>query len=481
MHLNRQTIVQLIIFGIVSAVAIAVMVFGYVKAPANFLGVGRYEVTVELAESGNLYSKANVTYHGTEVGTVTDVLLTDDGVVARLSLDDSVAIPSDVDADVRSQTALGEQYVALSPRDDDSPPLRNGDVIPRDRTSVGPDTTLLLNSIASGLQAVPEDNLKTVIDESYTALGGLGPELSRIVKGSTQLALDARANLDPLIALIDQAGPVLDSQTDSADAIESWAANLSTITDQLRTHDESVTGFLQNGPPAAEELRTLIERVTPTLPVLLANLVSVGDVAVTYQPALEQILVLVPQGIAGIQAGNLANHDTKQAYRGTYLDFNLNLNLPAPCTTGFLPPQQIRPPTFEDSPERPEGDLYCRIPQDSDSNVRGARNYPCMTRPGKRAPTVKMCESDEQYVPLNEGTNWKGDPNATLSGQGIPQLPADPTPPPASPPPPLAVAPYDPVTGSYVGPDGRTYTQSNLAPPTENQTWQTMLLPPTGN
>ncbi len=28
-------------------------------------------------------------------------------------------------------------------------------------------------------------------------------------------------------------------------------------------------------------------------------------------------------------------------------------------------------------------------------NVRGARNIPCETRPGKRAPTVKMCESDE--------------------------------------------------------------------------------------
>ena len=52
-------------------------------------------------------------------------------------------------------------------------------------------------------------------------------------------------------------------------------------------------------------------------------------------------------------------------------------------------------------------------------NVRGARNLPCETRPGKRAPTVKMCESDETYVPLNDGYNWKGDPNRTYSGQAI--------------------------------------------------------------
>ncbi len=34
-----------------------------------------------------------------------------------------------------------------------------------------------------------------------------------------------------------------------------------------------------------------------------------------------------------------------------------------------------------------------------------------------------MCESNENYVPLNDGYNWKGDPNATLSGQAVPQLP----------------------------------------------------------
>jgi phospholipid/cholesterol/gamma-HCH transport system substrate-binding protein len=109
--------------------------------------------------------------------------------------------------------------------------------------------------------------------------------------------------------------------------------------------------------------------------------------------------------------------------------------------------------------------------------------------PGKRAPTVKMCESDEQYVPLNDGYNWKGDPNATLSGQDIPQLPPG-TPPAAAPgpapppsagpgPPPIATAEYDPATGKYVGPDGKVYTQSDLGQPApEGKTWQNMLLPP---
>ena len=67
------------------------------------------------------------------------------------------------------------------------------------RTTVPPDINSLLDATNRGLQAIPQDNLKTVIDESYTAFGGLGPDISRLVKGSTTLAIDARKNLDPLL------------------------------------------------------------------------------------------------------------------------------------------------------------------------------------------------------------------------------------------------------------------------------------------
>jgi phospholipid/cholesterol/gamma-HCH transport system substrate-binding protein len=492
MHLNRRIKIQLALFSVIALVAGAIMVFGYIKIPANHFGVGRYQVTIELPAAGGLYESGNVTYRGTEVGRVTSVQLTDTGVEAVLSLTSGIDIPSDLDAEVHSVSAIGEQYVALSPRNGASPPLRDGDVIPVDRASVPPDMGSLIDATNRGLQAIPQDNLRTAVDESFTAIGGLGPELARIVRGSTQLAIDARTNLDPLITLIDQSQPVLDSQADTSDAIGQWASNLAAVTDQLQTEDQAVAGVLEKGAPAADEGRQLFERLQPTLPILLANLVSVGDVAVTYQPALEQLLVLLPQAVSEVQAGLIPNLNTKQDYKGAFLDFNLNVNLPPPCTTGYLPAQQRRAPSLEDYPDRPEGDLYCRVPQESSFNVRGARNLPCLTVPGKRAPTVKMCESDEQYVPLNDGVIWKGDPNATLSGQDIPQLPESPPPPPDSAPPPnaapadppvppIAPAHYDPATGTYIGPDGHVYTQSNLAATApEQQTWQEMLTPPAG-
>ena len=481
MRVNRRIKIQLVVFAVIALIAGSVMMLGYVRLPAMF-GVGRYTVTMELPNSGGLYPTGNVTYRGTQVGKVTSVAVEPDGLVrAQLSLDSGVSIPSNLRAEVHSQSAIGEQYVALLPRDDASPPLKNGDVLPLADTSVPPPIDGLLDSVNVGLQAIPHDSLRTVVDESYLAVGGLGPELARIVKGATTLSADARANLDSITTLVDESKPLLDAQIDTADDIHSWAGHLADIAGELRDNDQALAEFIDNGGPAAAEATALIDRVAPTVPIILANLVTLSQVAVTYHDGIEQILVLVPQGVSMAQGGMVANHGHPQDYNGSYLDFNLNINLPPPCTTGFLPASQRRTPAQTDAPDRPVGELYCRIPQEAQQNVRGARNIPCQTRPGKRAPTVKMCESDEQYVPLNDGMNWKGDPNATLSGQDIPQLPPG-TPPAAaaSPTPgaPLAVAQYDPATGSYIAPDGHVYTQAELsevAP--QKKTWQTMLLP----
>lgn len=477
--LTRRILIQLGIFAAIALIGASAMTFRYLELPA-MLGIGRYEVTVELPRAAGLYPSGNVTYRGTEVGRVESVHLTDTGVAAVLSLKSGVDIPSDLDAQVHSQSAVGEQYVALLPRRD-SPPLKGGDVISVDRTSVPPDLDALLDSANRGMESMPRDDLKIAVDEAYTAVGGLGPDISGLVTDASSLAIDARKNLDPLLTLIDASKPVLDTQTDSADSVRTWSAHLANITQQLQRSDTAVQGVLQQGGPAAGEVRQLFDRLQPTLPVVLANMISVGQVAVTYQPGLEQILVLLPQAAATIQAIGVANRNTKQDYRGAFLSFNLRLNVPPPCTTGYLPAQQQRVPSVQDYPDRPAGDLYCRVPQDSAQNVRGARNTPCITRPGKRAPTVEMCESDENYVPLNDGYNWKGDPNATLSGQSVPQLPPG-TPPAQGPvPAPIAAAEYDPATGTYIGPDGHMYTQTDLARGAGGKTWQTMLLPPEGN
>jgi len=487
LRLNRRTWIQLSILSLVTVLSCGAMAFDYMKLPETLFGIGEYNVTVDLPESGGLYKTSVVTYRGTDVGQVKSVDVTATGVRAVLALRSGVKVPFDVQASVHSRSAIGEQYIELTPQagkdGEHSRPLRAGDIIPAGHVDVPVDIGHLLDLTNRALQAIPRDNLHTVIDQTNRAVGGLGPELSRIVDGSTALAIAGGRTVDPLAALIDQSPAVLNSQIQTSDAITTWSSRTAAITAQFKAQDAALRDLLTQGSSGLEEGRALFDRVAPALPVLFANLVSLGDIAVVYRHDIEQLLVLLPQGIAVMAGALVPNLNTKQEYKGFYLDFNLNINLPPPCTTGFLPPTQRRAPASVDAPDRPAADLYCRVPQDSEFNVRGARNIPCETKPWKRAPTVEMCESDEEYVPLNEGYNWKGDPNATTTGQGVPQYPPgqDPRLPPprgtAPAPAPLAVATYDPATGDYIGPDGHRYTESDLAHPRAKD-WQSLLVPP---
>jgi len=59
-----------------------------------------------------------VTYRGSEIGRVTAIDVTRDGVRAALTLESSTKVPADVTAAVHSRSAIGEQFLQLTPPPD---------------------------------------------------------------------------------------------------------------------------------------------------------------------------------------------------------------------------------------------------------------------------------------------------------------------------------------------------------------------------
>jgi len=315
----RPVWIQLAILAAITLVAVSVMAFGFVKVPALF-GIGRYTVSVELPASGGLYPTSVVTYRGSEIGRVKSIDVDHDGVRAVLTLDSATKVPADVSAAVHSRSAVGEQFLELTPKPDtpaNASMLRDGDVIPIGNTQIPADIGHLLDATNRALKAIPPDNLRTVVDEADKAVGGLGPELSRIVDGSTALAIESGKFVDQISQLIDQSPPVLNSQVQTTDSIATWAQRMASITGQFKAQDAAFADLLTVGAPALNEGKALFDRVAPALPLLLANLVSLGHIAVTYRNDLEQLLVLFPQGTAVMSAIALADSGVKQAYKAS--------------------------------------------------------------------------------------------------------------------------------------------------------------------
>ncbi|OBI74934.1 MCE family protein [Mycobacterium sp. E740] len=505
--LTRFIRTQLIIFTVAALVGVGLMVFSYLQLP-TLLGIGRITVQLELPGTGGLYRFSNVTYRGVQVGKVLDVRPTRDGAVATLSLDSSQQIPADTKAAVRSVSAVGEQYVDLVPDDAVGPYLHGGSVITRQHTSVPQAVGPMLDQVSALVDSIPKDKISGLLDESFKGLDGTGYDMGSLLDSSARIVGDGNAVSDHTRSLIHDSRPLLDGQAQSAEDIRTWARSVAGITGQFAANDPQIRTILDVGAGAADEASRLFNGVKATLPVLLANLTAVGQVGVTYHASLEQLLVLFPPYVAATQTVGVSRNNPTGMALG---DFTLVMNDPPACTVGFLPPNMWRSPEDETVVDTPDG-LYCKLPQDSPIGVRGARNYPCMGQPGKRAPTVEMCRSDKPFEPLAIRQHAVGpypiDP--ALIAQGVPPddrvdfderiyapTQGTPMPPPGAPASPetpqapvvapsssrstapgpsVAFATYDPQTGQYATPDGKVFRQADLVSPAGPRSWKDLLV-----
>ncbi|MEE2058921.1 MlaD family protein [Rhodococcus artemisiae] len=465
MMLTRFVRIQLSIFAVLTVIGLVVMSLMYVRLP-QLVGIGQYNVTVELASTGGLYPHSNVTYRGNTVGTVKSVTLSPVGVDAVLSIDSGQKIPADVDAAVRSVSAVGEQYVDLVPHENGSADehLGDGDVIPLDRTTVPQEVGALLDQADVLLASISDTRLQTVVDEAFDAFNGTGPELQQLIDSTRLFVQEASANSGETRRLLDEIGPLLDTQVVTSESIRSWTRDMVTFTDQLRESDPDLRALMEKGPAAAAEAETLLQDLRPTLPLLLANLVSVGEVGVIYNAGIEQILVLYPPMTTALitAAGGGPAED------GAVVDFHLQLHDPPPCLSGFVPPDQWRSPADTSMVETPDN-IFCQLPQSDPNAVRGARNVPCMEYPGRRAPTPEMCRTG--YTPGYSDNPWRGAPTPVESENDMP-TPASHTEgstdaAPAG----VTARRIDPETGTYIGPDGTVFRHTDLGDGTSLETY----------
>jgi phospholipid/cholesterol/gamma-HCH transport system substrate-binding protein len=289
-----------------------------------------YQVYAEFAEAGGLFENAPVTYRGVGIGRVDDLTLHNGGARARLRLSTGTRVPADLRAVVAQRSAVGEQYLDLRPDTDTGPYLRDGSVIPRDRTGVPLAPETLLANLDALVRSVDPDDLAVVIHELGTAFEGSETALQRILDAGSLLLAEANRHLPQTVDLLRDGRTVLLTQEQSASAIRQWAAGLARVAASLRAADVDLRTVLANGPPAARELVALLDGLEPSIGTLLGNLVTVNGIAARQVAGIEQILVVYPLAVAGgftVAPGDGTAH----------LGLVVNVNDPPACVYGQSP------------------------------------------------------------------------------------------------------------------------------------------------
>lgn len=366
--IRRGVWVKTIVFVVIAVLGVSYVLVRYIGVADSLLGRG-YTAYVDLADSGGIFPSASVTYRGVEIGRVGAIQLHGTGIRVALDITSSRDIPADARAVVGNGSPIGEQFIDLRPESDNPPYLHDGSVIPESRTALPVSTQDLLVSLDRLVNSVPKDDLHTVVTELGQTFADAGPDLRRLLDSTHALLATATDNLPQTVQLLHDGGLVLDTQRDLSSDIVSFSQNLARFTDALRSSDADLRKVLDGGVAASQQLVALDHSIDATLPIVLGNLTSLGQVTEVRVPALRQILIIYPYVVStsfGLFPGN----------GSTRFGFPVP---PAgdhqPCKRGYLNPKKRRLPNELKYPAM-RYNSFCKEPTNADIGVRGSRMAP---------------------------------------------------------------------------------------------------------
>lgn len=393
--LTRTARLQLLALLLVTVVGVGYTGFRYAGF-GRLLGATTYPVQVQLADSGGIFTGADVTYRGVSVGRVGPLTLTATGVTAQLDIrKDAPGIPADVNAAVRNLSAIGEQYVDLQPASDTGALLKGGSVIPVAATSVPVGVEDLVVNLDSFVRSVPLGSLQTVVAELGTAFSDAAQPLQKLLDTTSEFTQAAQAALPQTTALIRDGRTVLTTQNETAGQFKDFSRSLAQLADQLKTSDPDLRRLIRTAPAAGAQVSGLLDESGPGLGTVIANLLTVSRVAQPRQANLAQMLVAYPAVSA---AGTTVTPGDDTAHLGLVL----NLFDPYPCTPGYEGTPRRSGADVRETPANAQA--YCAEPRGSPIDVRGAQNIPQATTPGSSSGSRSDTKTNTKQEPAPTGT-----------------------------------------------------------------------------
>ena len=331
--IRRTVKIQLVAFALISLLGIFYVGSEYVGF--HFFSGGPYTVKLVVAETGGIFTNAEVTERGVTVGRVGALHVRTDPdlcggashcVEVELKINNDKHIPTDVHATVANLSAVGEQYVDLAPQRSGPPYLREGSTIGPANTTVPLDDATLLVDLDKLVNSVNTKHLATVINELGKGFNDVGPALQALIDNGNALTEQAIANLPQQLRLIDDGRTVLDTQNAVAAELKAWAASFASFSEQLRVSDPQLRNVLDAGVAASRQLTGLLRDNQSVLPALLGNLVTFNRIQAVRLPYVRATLELFPSLTA---AGFYVTPGDGTAHFGQINDNG------EPCTTGY--------------------------------------------------------------------------------------------------------------------------------------------------
>jgi phospholipid/cholesterol/gamma-HCH transport system substrate-binding protein len=293
---KQRSISELTRISVVGAIVLCLIV----ATVALRNGTSGTRINAYFHSTDGIYAGDEVRVLGVPVGKITDIDVTNRGVLVKMSVDSDVAIPADAKAVIVSPSLVSSRYVQLTPRYSGGARMTRDMTIPLSRTAV----------------PIEWETVKTQLDDVVTALGPTGTDqhgalshllhsTSDALSGNGDTINGAIANLGSALATLDQGGSDLFSTVrnleifvsalyQSNKQVAEFISRLDTVSDAFDDDKELIRPALEELSGAVGEVDAFVKDNRGTLNTTLTELAKVASIVAKRQADLAQTLHVAP-------------------------------------------------------------------------------------------------------------------------------------------------------------------------------------------
>lgn len=280
-----------LVSAVVTAAVLAAALGAYVVTRDD---ADTFEITAEVAQAPNLFEGARVMVRGVEVGKITDVEPTPNGVLITMTVRSEVSVPSNAQLAVVPITVISDRYVQLFPAYQGGPTMVDGDHIPLEDTTIPAELDDVLAQLKGLLRALEpgrgadEGPLASLIRHLDEALEGRSDALAGTIEGSATVLGNLAASEADITALIANLDRLFTSLASRSSQIGLVNERFQLVAESLLADQADLEGTIENLAFLSEQAAALVNESGDELGEAFGRLGRVLDAVLAHQDSLRE-------------------------------------------------------------------------------------------------------------------------------------------------------------------------------------------------
>lgn len=270
---------------------------------------GPNTITAYFPTATAIYPGDEVRVSGVQVGTIESIKPEGTQTKMVLKVDRDVPVPADAKAVIVAQNLVAARYVQLTPayRKGDGPTMRDGAVIPDNRTAVPVEWDEVkdqLTRLATELgpqTGVSDTSVSRFIDSAANAMDGNGEKLRQTLAQLSGVARIFAEGSGNIVDIIKNLQVFVTALRDSKQQIVLFQNRLATLTSVINDSRSDLDAALSELSVAVGEVQRFVAGSRAETTEQVQRLGNLTQILVDHKLDLENVLHITPNAIANFQ------------------------------------------------------------------------------------------------------------------------------------------------------------------------------------